>query len=110
MFQIAFSRLRSDFCVSYRILASHIVFSRLKSDFHITFPNCIFAPQIGLSSHFQIEFQFVPQIDARRRRHLYRWQAHELADFEDKTATATVNVRGWSAAVMSFELIGVREY
>ena len=39
-----------------------------------------------------------------------RCRAHELADLEDKTATATVNVRGWSGAgnivsmVMSFEL------
>ena len=54
--QIGFSRLISDFGVSYRILASHIGFSRLKSDLHITFPNRIFAPQI-VFLRFKIEIR-----------------------------------------------------
>ena len=65
--QIGFSRFKSDFRdsygifvfhigISYRILASHIGFSRLKSDSHITFPNRIFAPQIGFL-RFKIEIR-----------------------------------------------------
>ena len=114
-FQIGFSRLISDFRVSYRIFVSHIGFWRLISDFGVSFSHHFSKSYFRASnwiaiSHFQIEFQFVPQSDARRLYDLLisnrcgsppRCRAHDL---EDKTAPATVNVRGWSAAVMSFEL------
>ena len=90
-FQIGFSRLISDFGVSYRILASHIGFSRLKSDLHITFPNRIFAPQIGLSYRISVSVCLCLKsmqgggVPTNGCGSPPRCRSHELADLKDKT-------------------------